>query len=157
MPFDVTPAVDFHACHTDAFRVEYGVNRGDGIEALDTLNPGDSYRLGTSTKWMQVTKRDDTSFVLDLAANIPQQVFTSLARLIFMTTNGRRADAILATCAGRHLLICEQKLERAPEYVLIQVEPFEVELTPTLVTTPERPVLPAASASENVVPLRVSG
>ena len=149
----------FHACQTDAFRVESGVNRGEGLDAIDMLNLGDIYRLKDRTKWLPVFAQDDTRtrFVLELAANMPRQVFTSLAHLIFMTTTGRRADAFLGACDGRALLICDRKLDIAAEYVLIHIEARDIEVTPTRVAAPDIPARTTAATARNVVPLRVTG
>lgn len=143
------------ACHASAFRVDFGVYRGETIGPLEELSLGDVYRLNPSTEWTEVTAQADTAaFILDRAANIPDQTLTTLANLIFMTTDGRRVDIALSVSNGQTFLVCEQELTVGPEYVLIDIDKLDVEFEPALV--PE-PVELQPTHTTNVIALRVAG
>lgn len=145
----------FKACVSQSLRAEFGVCRGATISGFEDLSLGDIYLLKDDAKWRDVaaTDGDQTSFTLDLAANLPTEELTTHADLIFMTTTGRRADVFAAMSQGQMYLVANTPLEPGSEYVLIAIEKRDVSFAPVVIQTPQ----PAKSqAFENTVPLRVA-
>ena len=155
MTTPTTRPARYKACASQAFRAEFGVCRGEAITRFDDLNLGDIYLVKGDATWLDVCVTDDeeTSFTLDLAANLPTEELVTYARLIFMTTTGRRADVFATLSQGQMYLVADAPLQMGSEYVLIAIEKRDVRFAPVVVPTPK----PAAQiASDNVVPFQAA-
>ncbi|MCK0148740.1 hypothetical protein MWU54_01795 [Marivita sp. S6314] len=147
------------ACPAQCFCVDFGVYRGESIGYLDDLNLGDMYQMKRDAPWTEVMASDEdaTGFDLHLAANAPVQTLTTLARLIFMTTTGRRADVCVTMSDGHLFLVSEQPLQSGAEYVLIDIERCDADFTPYVVPAPAVVPQPVVQTGSNVIPLHAHG
>lgn len=155
-PLVSSPA--YQACAAQSFRAEFGVCRGEEIVRFEDLNLGDIYLVKPDAQWVSVQARNAQTdvFELDVAANLPTQNLTTLARLIFMTTTGRRADVFATVSQGQTYLVADVPLRPGAEYVLIDITTLDVELAPVVVDTPAR-LVPQPQQLQARPQLRVVG
>ena len=139
----------FQACPADHFRSDFGACQGDRIEHVDDLLVGDIYKAKRNARWSRVEANDEchTGFALELAANLPVKTLKTIADLIFMTTTGRRFDALAAVCGGGLFVVSAQEFNPDDDYVLIDKQTREIEFVPTLVPEPATTV--AQDANED--------
>lgn len=149
----------YKACSAQTFRAEFGVCRGEGISRLEDLCLGDIYQFKHPTDWMPVTPVDggDTEFTLSRAANLAATRLTGLAKMIFMTTTGRRSDVIAAFSDSQLFLVSDTELAIGPEYVLIDLEILDVDFTPAILPAPAAPILSHTRDTAEVLPFRMYG
>lgn len=149
----------YRACLAHAFRAEFGVCRGEAISRFEDLCLGDIYQLKHPADWIAVAPLDDaaTEFRFNRPADPSSVRLTTLARLIFMTTTGHRADVQAAISDGHLYLICEAELQVGPEYVLIDIETCDVDFTPEIVSAPVAPMLSHVREPAEIIPFRKFG
>ncbi|MCL3882740.1 hypothetical protein [Marivita sp. GX14005] len=150
-----TALLSFKAYPVHGFRTEFGLCRGERMHRLDDLNPGEIYQIRHDAPCSDVSAAGDASvFYRIKAANLPLEILTTCARLIFMTTTGRRVDMQAALCHGQLHLVSETPLQTGTEYVLIEKTPVENPQAPALVPAASERCAPRRS---NVIPLRAIG
>ena len=152
----------FKACPADGVRAEFGVCRGDPIRHIQDLILGDTFLPKRDATWVSVTRNDPTQdmFILDRAANLPNQTLSIIAELVFMTTTGQRLDVFAAVSDGDLYFVSDTAFQVTVEYVLIDIryrtETVVPQVTPVQEVQTVHPAF-AASTRRPIATLRLIG
>ncbi|MFA8385322.1 MAG: hypothetical protein ACEPO2_06825 [Pelagibaca sp.] len=152
----------FKACPADGVRAEFGVCRGDPIRHIQDLILGDTFLPKHDAKWVSVTRDGPTQdmFILDRAANLPNQTLSIIAELVFMTTTGQRLDVFAAVSDGDLYFVSDKAFEVRVEYVLIDIlyrsETMEPQIAPMQEVQTVHPTF-AAPKRRPIATLRLIG
>lgn len=153
---------DFKACPADGVRAEFGVCRGDPIRHIQDLILGDTFLPKRDATWVSVTRDGPTQdmFVLDRAANLPNQTLSIIAELVFMTTTGQRLDVFAAVSDGDLYFVSDTAFQVTVEYVLIDIryrtETVAPQITPVQEVQTVHPAF-AAPTRRPIATLRLIG
>lgn len=152
----------FKACPADGVRAEFGVCRGDPIRHIQDLILGDTFLPKRDATWVSVTRDGPTQdmFILDRAANLPNQTLSIIAELVFMTTTGQRLDVFAAISDGDLYFVSDTVFQVTVEYVLIDIRNHTETVAPQITPVQEvQTVHPAFAASTRrpIATLRLIG
>lgn len=152
----------FKACPADGVRAEFGVCRGDPIRHIQDLILGDTFLPKRDATWVSVTRDGPTQdmFILDRAANLPNQTLSIIAELVFMTTTGQRLDVFAAISDGDLYFVSDTVFQVTVEYVLIDIrnrtETVAPQITPVQEVKTVHPAF-AGSTRRPIATLRLIG
>lgn len=152
----------FKACPADGVRAEFGVCRGNPIRYVQDLILGDTFLPKRDATWLTVEpeSENNSAFVIDRAANLPQQSLVTLAELIFMSTTGQRVDVFAAVYDGQLFFVSETPFRTNFEYVLVDINSREDAVIPAITPTDLHDLFPAPAdepANASVATLRRFG
>lgn len=134
-----SPSIDPHGqtaqvFAADDFRVVSGVNRGEGPERADLLEPGDIYELrdGGAPLRMRLVQTGDGARVAE-GSGIGQSGdrLDLLAALVFLAAHGERVEVLLLGHASGAYLLPLSPLARRTGYTLVGIDetPKDAKLT----------------------------